>query len=434
MSSFTERFNRQFQDNFLSHLLRDTTFLESVSRDISPEFFPEEAASRLVRVILYFYEQYSAAPDTNVFQILEQDKQNRVLTEDQHSAVSMLADELFQFKLQNKNYLLGQFNEFCRLQKYRAELPKLQELLERGKLDTADEILADVLAFRTGQAGEMGRFYSPQEISERSERRAEEDEKRLLTFIPELDELIPGLGPANLNLIQSRLSSDGKTAFLTMLARSFAFQGANTLIFTVGDMTEEEYEDRLDMCFAGLTKEQLVNDQITAEAVRKLYKFRGKIHVKEMPYGATTVPHLRAYVERLSAATSFTPDVLIIDYADCLGPENSAARGNLAATTLDVYSGIKQWVQESRIGCWTAGQSNRSAGDVTFAEQNHVAGGIDKVRIADTIISIARDNQEETNIKITKSRHAGARGQVISIPTDFSRMQFYDGRHRREGS
>jgi hypothetical protein len=432
MTNFSDQFNRHFQDNFIAHMLRDSNFLSSVADDLSPELFPDETVNRLVRIVIDFFRREGTCPETLIFQVLDRDLADNVLTEDQHKAISMLADELFAAQLQNRTYLLDQFGNFCRIQKYRTELPKIHDILSKGSIDDADAVLADILDYRAGQDQKFGRFYSPETMLERTERRRKEDDRRLITFIPELDQIVPGIGEGNLNIVQSKQSSDGKTAFLTHLARSFAFQGANTLIFTIGDMTEEEYEDRLDMCFAGLTRADLAYDSAVIAAQRKMAKFRAKVHIKELPASRTKVSHLREYVRRIEAAFSFRPEVLIVDYADCLAPETDLLRANLGASGAEVYGTIKEWLQQDRLRCWTAGQSNRSAATESFGEQHHVAGSIDKVRIADLIVSITRDTQGETNIKITKSRHSGARGQTFSIPTNFESMQFYDGRSRRE--
>jgi hypothetical protein len=434
MTSFSDQFNRHFQDNFVAHMLRDSNFLGSVADDLSPELFPDETVNRLVRILLDFHRREGTCPEIIIFQVLDRDLADGVLTEEQHKLVSQLSDDLFAAQLQNRTYLLDQFSNFCRIQKYRTELPKIHDILSKGNIEDADAVLADILGYRAGQEMKFGRFYDPEEMSERTERRRKEDDRRLITFIPELDQIVPGIGEGNLNIVQSKQSSDGKTAFLVLLARSFAFQGANTLIFTIGDMTEEEYEDRLDMCFAGLTRSELAYDTAVQNALNKIAKFRAKVHIKELPASRTKVSHLRKYVGRLEAAYSFRPEVLIIDYADCLAPETDQLRANLGASGAEVYGTIKEWLQEERICCWTAGQSNRGASEASFGEQHHIAGSIDKARIADLIVSITRDSQDETNIKITKSRHSGARGQTFSIPTNFDRMQFYDGKTRRETS
>jgi replicative DNA helicase len=425
MTSFSDQFNRHFQDNFVAHMLRDSNFLGSVAEDLTPELFPDETVNRLVRIILDFHRREGTCPETLIFQVLDRDLADNVLTDEQHKTVSMLADELFAAQLQNRTYLLEQFSNFCRIQKYRTELPKIHDILAKGNINDADAVLSEILDYRAGQDMKFGRFYSPEDMLERTARRRKEDDRRLITFIPELDAIVPGIGTGNLNLVQSRQSSDGKTAFLTLLARSFAFQGANTIIFTVGDMTEDEYEDRLDMCFAGLTREELTYDSTVIEAQRRLSKFRAKVHIKEFPARRTTVTDLRAYVDRLASTYSYYPDVVIIDYAACLGSSTGQYRLSRWEESADVYESIKEWMQADRLRCWTAGQSNRDAAKEAYGEQSHVAGSMEIVRIADLIVSVARESQDKTGIKITKTRHSGARGQTFEIPTNFDRMQFY---------
>jgi replicative DNA helicase len=432
MTSFSDLFNRHFQESFLAHLVRDSGFLEAVSQDVRPELFPDETMSRMVRIVLDYHRSNKTAPEILIFQVLDNDLGNKILTEAHHKLLVSLADDLFAQQLQNRAFILENFSNFCRVQKYRADLPVIHQLLEKGNIAAADQVLAGIISYRTGQAVKLGRDYSVQSAIDRTERRREQDAKRLFTFIPELDQIVPGIGEGNVNMVQSRQSSDGKTALLTHLARSFAFQNANVLLVTVGDMTEEEYEDRLDMCFAGLTRQELANDLSVFEAQQRLAKFRGKIHIKEFPASVTTLNTLKNYCEILEASKSFVPDVLVLDYADCLGPSTRELRAKPYQGQAEVFTELKGWMQETGMRCWTAGQSNRQASEESFSEQRHVAGSIEKVRTCDSIISIQRDTAEETVIKVIKTRHSGGIGQVFSIPTDFSRMQFYNSRARRE--
>jgi len=432
MTSFSDLFDRHFQNNFLAHMLRDTAFLDRVADDVQPELFPDEAMSRLVRIVLDFYRSEHNAPDTLIFQVLDRDKNHGILTDDNHKAVSTLADELYGYQLQNRSFLLDEFSNFCRVQRYRAEIPQIHGLLEKGRLDDADAVLNRILSFRTDMSSRMGRFYSPEDMESRLERREKDDARRLWTLIPEMDAVVDGLRPGNIGLIQSRKSSDGKTAFLCYLARSFVFQAANVLIFTIGDMTEDEYDDRLDMCFAGMTRADLSNSGKIAEAQRRLAKLRGRLHVKEMPESKTRVSDLRKYAEKVESTHSFFADVVIVDYAGCLSPETPSLKSDRYAAGKEIFECLKEWVKEDRRRMWTAAQSQREAAKESYAEQHHVAGSVEQSRIVDLMVSIQRETQEETILKFTKTRHSAGANQTVSIPTDFSRMQFYDGRGRRE--
>jgi len=416
-------------------MLRDTQFLEHVGEDISASLFPDETMSRLVRIILDFFNREHASPDTLIGHVLSTDRSSQVLTEDQYKACSHLADELMTYQLQNRGFLIEKFRDFLRLQKYRVELPKLHAILESGDFSEADKVLNDILTYKSKSSVKMGTEYVPENVSARTSRRAAEDGKRLWSHIPELDKITPGLLPGEMGVIQSRMSSDGKTAFLTHLARAAAFQGETVMLFTVGDMTEAQYIDRLDMCFAGLGREELTDDAKIVTAISRMLKFRGRIHVKEFAARKTSIAMLRDYCRRYESTTSSRPTVVILDYLACCGPDDKLQfRGDHNAASIDVIHAAKEWIKDEQIILWTAAQSGRDAAKVAHAEQHHIAGSIELIRTADDVYSISRTdgNQHETVIKITKTRNSAGIGQSVTIPTNFSKMQFYDGSRRRE--
>lgn len=422
---FSGAFNERFQRSFVAFLLRDSNFLESVAQDVKPELFSSEHAQRLVRLVLDFHTSNAAAPDALIFQVIDGLNSRGYLSSELHKILSTYIDELFAVQLTNRGYLLREFSNFLRHQTFATSLFPAMNLVKQGKFDDAEELILSAFKHKAGVEDLLGTFYS-EDTTIRTRRRREEDEDRLWTLIPPLDARIPGMKRGELGVLQSQRSSGGKSAALTFLARSAAYQRKNTLIYSM-EMSEEDYEDRLDMCVTGLAKASLTDSTELALRLRKLFRLGAKVVIKQFPPGKKTVSDLRRHTERLQAVEGFVPDLIVVDYLTLLRPEKADKR-DMFATGEEITEDLRAWGIEDKLFLWSAAQSNREAMNSPVADMQHIGTSSGIIYTADLVLSINRTPEEEklgmTNMMIVKNRQGQAR-VTFSFKTDFNRMQFY---------
>jgi replicative DNA helicase len=237
---------------------------------------------------------------------------------------------------------------------------------------------------------------------------------------------VKGLKRGELGVLQSQRSSAGKSAALAFLARQFGFQGKKILIYTL-EMSEEEYEDRLDMCIAGLQVDDLIDSSKIINNLRRLVLRGGNIFIKQFPGSMTTVSDLRKHKLLLEQTHGFHADVVLVDYGDELSPEKRSYASNSFEVGKEIYSHLRGWAVKEDVAIWTGMQSNRGAGDVVEADMEHSGESIAKAWIADLIFSINRTAKEQeegiTRLRVVKRRTGKARF-TIKFRTDFDRMLF----------
>lgn len=428
MSDFSSKFDQHFQKCFVAFVMRDSEFLQEVAADLSPELFSDSAMQRIVRVCLDFHAQEKSAPDMLIFRLFDQLRDQGALGQDTYAICSKLADELFATRLQNRRYLLSEFQSFLRHQMFRQLLPIAVEHERKGEFDKCEQTLQKVFTYKPRRALDLGRQLDA-DPDARVRRRQTEDGQRFWTLIPELDRRIDGLRPGELGVWLSQRSSAGKSAALAFLARSAAFQGRRVVIYTL-EMSEEAYEDRLDQTISGLTKKDLRDETAIKTRMAAMLRHGGSIWIKKFPQLGTKISDLRKHWEMLQSVHNFRADVVLIDYADLLDPETPELKVNSNEAAHEVYSAYTSWLGEEGIVSWTGSQSNREAMQEAVADQAHVAKGIAKMQIAHLVISLNRSPEEETQgiirLYIAKAREDAARYE-IPIRTDFSRQQFWAG-------
>lgn len=422
--SNSKTFGPHFQICFAAFLLRDSDFCGRCIKELKPEYFTDEALQRLIRIIKAFFESYRSAPGILVLQELDQMLSQGLMSRDLHQRLTLVLDELFAVELQNRAYLLDHFEQFLRYQRIDATLPKIAEYADAGKFDEVDRLMREATA-PILTAPQLGHYYTADPRA-RILRRTQEEGERCWTLIPELDQYVDGLRAGEVSLWQSQESSAGKTAALVLLARNFLFQRKRVLFFSL-EPSIAELEDRLDMCLAGITKDDLLNGARIERQVSR-YLQRGSLWLEKMPNRGATITDLRERARQISSQFNFQPDVVLIDYLGRLVSENMELRTNLFLNGEDVASSWRDWMQEDNIPSWSAIQSNRSAGEAKVARQQHAGGSIAIIQIAHVVITINRTAEEtqqgRTTLFIEKNRE-GIRHIEVPINTDFSKMAFW---------
>jgi replicative DNA helicase len=418
-------YDPRFQNIFIAFMLRDPLFLDHVASDIKPEIFTNEYSQRLVRLIIDFYTREKSAPGDLVWRILDDLKEQQLIPKSVYDNLNTYTDDLFAISLQNRNYVLNEFDRFIRHMIFRKNIFPAVEMVKAGKFDEAEELIKQTFTHRPKKEHDLGRLLEVDPMV-RVRRRNEEDTQRFWWLVPEIDRRVRGLKRGELMVLQSQRSSGGKSAAMAFLARQYAFQNKRILIYSL-EMSEEDYEDRLDMCCCGLADYALTDYARIHKMMRKVARYGGQFWIKQFPGQITTVSDLRKHKQQLEQIHNFHADVVIVDYADELTVERKSRSNNSFEAGKEIYSLLRGWAVKDAIGMITGMQSNRGAEDAVVADMGHAGESIAKAWIADVIVSINRDKKETeeniTRLHFVKVRTGKARF-TITVKTDFERMQF----------
>jgi len=419
-------FDEFFQQNYVAFLLRDSTFYHHVRDDVAPELFQSDTAQKVVRLILGWAEREDSPPGELIFTEIDNLRKLAAFDDKEINTLKVYLNRLLEIDLQNRGFILKQHDRFMSHQKMMTNFPKFSEMVKRGRFEEARECMNEIVTFKS-KFGQLGRFHS-EDPSERIARRDEEEKDRFWNFIPEIDEVVDGLKRGQIGVWLSQRSSAGKTAALIHQMKSFALQKKNVLFLTLED-GREEIEDKLDMAVAGITKDRLKDHDVISQRLHWLMRGNRRIHIAEFPSGMTTVNDLRRYTNFLANTENWHADVVLLDYADLLAPEDKhKTGGDLFATGDEVYTHLSGWAKEDQILIWTAAQGTRSAITESVADQEHMGRSIAKVQIAHQIFSINRTAEEQkegiTQVYVVKNKGGRARF-ARTIKSDFDRMHFY---------
>ncbi len=418
-------FDERFQTHYLAFLLRDPVFYRQVEGEVKAELFTAEIAQRIARLVLTFAGEHQAPPGELIYQEIERLKQYGQFSDDELKKLNAYLRKLMRVDLQGRSFVLQEHHRFMGHQRLLEMLPQFTDAMKKGDQDRAQKLVNDISSFRHKGGSTYGEFYTA-DPGERIRRRTEDQGDRFFLFIPPLDRILRGQRKKQVCVWLSQRSSIGKTAALIHLIKSFALQRKQVLVFAIED-GREEYEDKLDMCIAGVTDRHLMNRTLLSAHLRRITGQDRRVHIADPPPGCK-VSELMSYVSYLETTENWHPDVVIVDYADLLAPEEDERRGNLFGTGDDVYLNLKRWAKESDLLVWTAMQGTRGAMDQPRADQQHAGLSLAKIWHADVVISINRTPEEEdqglTQIYVVKNRGGKARF-TKTINSDFDTQAFF---------
>jgi len=198
----------------------------------------------------------------------------------------------------------------------------------------------------------------------------------------------------------------------TKLANSAFNQGQKVLQIFFED-TPKVIQRKHLACWTGINLSELSQYK---EEVQEFINNLGddsNLKLKKMDSTNTTMSTIKTYVRKL-ISSGFKPDLILIDYIDCIKPSQKVDDVNVGEGM--VMRELESMLYEFDIAAWTAVQGGRGALNSTIVESDQMGGSIKKGQIAHFILSIAKSLEQKeagtANIAILKSRF-GKDGMVF---------------------
>ena len=223
----------------------------------------------------------------------------------------------------------------------------------------------------------------------------------------------------------SILSHNSWTAIAS--AGHAARNGFNVIYYSL-ELAESYVGKRFDSYFTGIPFEIIEKNK---EVVRReLEKLGGSLIVKEYPPKQASISTIKSHVQKCSNM-GFTPDLIVIDYADYLKPPHKNKYSERKDEIDDVFIGAKALAKELGIPVITPSQVNRQGAKDDVIEADKVAGSYDKIMVSDICLSLSRKKEDKVDgtarIHILKNRH-GKDGITFNTSFDAStgHIEFLD--------
>lgn len=427
----SEEFDDDFQNRLTAYYCKDQEFLMRAGDLVDPSQFENAANAILVNLVSSYFRMYKSAPSsTAILDQLKRAKKDKTIREELFPDVVSAFKRVLGEKLTDTKYMVDRVATFARSIAFDDALIKAAELKEKGDFERAMEVMAKVQL--VGASDTIGIYNYLGEAAERLKQReyeASEDyvPNSITTGIPLLDRLLyqKGWGRREMVLFMG-FAKSGKSTAMGEFSINATLKGFNVLYVSL-EVHTSILSDRFDARLSQTEMTKLIEKR--DDVHKKLADLGastgvGNLWVVERPSGSLSPADLDRLLEGMKS-NGMIPDMVVVDYADLMKPTRRS--GDERADVKSIYTDLRAVFDKHNAAGITASQTNREGGASEVATMMHAADNIEKVRIADLVISINKTEEEATKGE-ARLYFAGSRNQKgnisIRVKQNLEQMRF----------
>lgn len=380
-----------FQQSLLKAIIEDRKYGETIIEVLETKFFDNNSFRYIIENVKELYSSYGKIPN---YETITQ----KIISESGNKDSNRIhIDTLEQIKNDEKdvNFVKDRALNFCKQQNLKKELKSVTNIIENGNFEEyhkIEQIIQKALQVGTDDNDVVDVFFDIDSALEKDFRTA------IPTGIVGIDNLLKGgLGRGELGIILAPTGT-GKTTILTKIANTAFNTDCNVLQiffednrdnirrkhFTIWTNIEPDEQPE----YAEEVKEKVLEAQARSKGVLKMIK---------MSSDDATISKIKSKIRKL-ISEGFKPDVLILDYVDCVSSDKSVD-GEEWKGEGSVMRSLESMTTEFDMAIWTATQGSRDSISSEVVTSDQMGGSIKKAQIAHVIISIAKTlEQKEHNL------------------------------------
>lgn len=352
-------------------LIEDNKLFSQMHKLIVPNAFGELNVRIMMGEVMNYYEEKGKVPSYDILEIMLMEKaKNDIEREEFKSLLNIMKENRSLSDLHDiKEHAVRFFKQQETIKIGNKMLKSIEGGYDDNKLrallDDAKEILIPT-------DNDLGA--SPADFME--EIFNDEDEAKVPTGYFELDAVLGGgLQKGNVGLLAAHTGA-GKTTFSTAMAIQAAIQGYKVLQIVF----EESEKDIIKKQYACLTKDYVSNmsrkrlsETTKAEVRRWMPIVNERIVVKRLQNTKTTWEEVENFIYNLIMVKNFKPDVIFVDYFDCLKHSTDMRLTPVQAATRCIKK-IDDFAKTHKYAIWVMQQTNRQGAQA--ATKGDVEGNI----------------------------------------------------------
>lgn len=411
-----------YQLRLIAQFLTDRKFANSILDIVDPNYFEDQYLRVIAATIKDAKAIDDIIPDVGSleFRLLEDVKDDY-----QRKYVIQQLRKVQEADLNDTLKVQDMAMRFCKQQEMKKSMMQVNKIIERGNLEDYDQVEAIIRkALEHGDNKDDGLtvFESVENVL------VDDFRKPIPTGIKGLDEIMDGgLSKGELGVILAPFGV-GKTTMITKLANTAMAENYKVLQIFFEDTSKVIQRKHLS-CSTGFDLNSLsLHKEEVIEIISTLPQENLKL--KKFSSDGTTIPVIRQYIRKL-IAQGFRPDMVLLDYIDCVEPSKKFDDVNIGEGS--VMRQFEAMLSELDMAGWTAIQGNRSSIKADVVEADQMGGSIKKAQIAHFVVSIAKtlDQKEDSTatMAILKSRFGKSGVIYENIRFDNSKIQIDMGQN-----
>jgi DNA replication protein DnaC len=413
----------EYQIRLITQILTDKKFANSILDIVDPNYFGDSYLKIIVNEIKEAKHTHNVIPDVRSieFRLL-----GAVTDEWQRKHFLQQLKKIEDGDLNDTLYVQETAMRFCKQQELNKSVRLITKIIDKGDIEDYEQcakIIREALDHGDAKDDGMDIFDNIDDVL------VDDFRKPIATGITGLDEVMDGgLAKGELAVILAPFGV-GKTTMMTKIANTAMTDGKKVLQIFFEDNPKVIQRKHLS-CWSGIALNDLslYKEELNG-IIANVNSKGGTLKLKKFSSDGTTIPVIRQYVRKLIAG-GFTPDLILLDYIDCVEPSKKFDDINVGEGS--VMRQFETMLAEMDIAGWTAVQGNRSSIKAEVVEGDQMGGSIKKAQIAHFVVSIAKTLEQKENdtatMAIIKSRFGKSGMLFEDIRFDNARIQIDMGK------
>ncbi len=401
-------------------LLEDTKLFSQLHKMIIPDAFSELNVRLIMGEAMKYYNEKGKVPSYDILSSLMMVKaKTDIEMEEFASLINYLKDDKLLSDVQDFKEIAVKFFKQQETIKISNKMMKsIEDGYDDNKLRTLLDDAKEILVPTDNDLGSNPIDYMEEIFND-------EDVEKVPTGYIELDAVLGGgLQKGNVGLLAAHTGA-GKTTFSTAMAVQAAINGYNVLQIVF----EESEKDIIKKQFACLTNDYVSNmsrKRISEETKAKVRKWmpiiNERIRIKRLKNTKTTWEEVENFIFNLNMVKNFNPDVIFIDYFDCL-KHTTDMRLTLVQAATRCIKKIDDFAKTHKYAIWVMQQTNRQGaqsatkGDV----EGNIQGAFSVQQTTAVNMFLTKSEEEKVNNKATLTLRKNRQGNLVNFESfDFN--------------
>jgi replicative DNA helicase len=389
-----------FQQQLIKSIIEDKKFGDVIIDVLESKYFDNNSFKFIMENIKELYLSYNKVPN---YETLAQ----KIMSEGGNKDVNRPhIDTLESIKNLEKNdeFVKDKSLNFCRQQNLKKELKVIQSIIDNGEFESYNKIEQKIQkALQVGIMNDtvVDVFHNIDDALEKDYRLP------IRTGIVGLDNVLKGgLGRGELGVILAPTGT-GKTTIITKFANTAYNDGFNVLQIFFED-NEAQIKRKHYTIWSGVAPDEQpeFKEEVLSAVREQQERSSGTLKLSKLPSDNITISEIKSKIRKM-ISEGFKPDLVLIDYVDCISPERSVD-GEEWKGEGSIMRSLESMTSEFDIAIWTATQGNRGSISSEVVTGDQMGGSIKKAQIAHIILSIGKTLEQKENnlatLSLLKSR------------------------------
>lgn len=413
-----------YQYKLVSSFINDPSFFVDLSSIIDQNMFTEQYLKKIVGIMKDYYTKRGSVPR---YDIILLKLQENAKTDDDVQYCTETIDKLKSQTTEGIDEIEDMAEKFFKQQNWVRVANEIKRIAGDGdisKYDDCQRLMEEAMS--VGRKYEVGE--SPWENIDAN--MSQENVVPITTGISKLDNTLGGgLYKGDVGLLIAGLGF-GKTSMTTAMAHAAAtckcydndYKGFKVLHIVFEDTVRQisrKYYSRVTQVETRLLNQNEETAQNVTTALKEYEDAEmmlNNVKIIRLATGEVTATEIKEKIKR-KINEGFKPDLVIIDYFDCLAPERGTGSLTKWEQEGKTMRKLENMAKEMDIAIWLPTQGNRESISSELITADKMGGSMMKAHAAQVIISIARSLDDTKNQKATLAilkNRSGMAGEVFN--------------------